>query len=441
VNVHTVYKSGGIASRLVVFIFSIVVFSACSEPRLGTDIQPGSDASLLLRETGLKLELVTEREDSVRTDELSANLLGSYNDPELGKMNASVYCQLRPAVSNIDFGNNPIADSIVLVLPYRGYYGDVTKLKGLQQFTAYRVLEPMYKDSIYFSSDTLLRDLSPLGQTSFIAPALIDSVTVGGFKEEPQLRISLNSALGAEFLSNQAALANAESFVAFFNGLYITANTRNNAPGEGAILDFNLVGGARLDLYYRNDGNDSLKTSFVVNENSARFTRFNPIYSPEVIAALNNPEAGNTLGYVQTMAGLRLKMRITNLDTWKDNRNILVHKAQLRMKIKSGSNSFYAANPLLNCVLKDAQGNLILSPDLLVNSATYSGGDFNESSGTYSLNLARYLQSKLNGLISDDYFYIQPTATGISSYRALINGIENSEGPLTFEVLYQVIPD
>jgi hypothetical protein len=441
VNIHHVHKSGGFASRFFVFIFLTLFIAACSEPRLGTDIQPGSDESFLLRETGLKLELITEREDSVRTDELSANLLGCYNDPELGKMNASVYCQLRPAVSNIDFGSNPIADSIVLVLPYRGYYGDITKLKGLQQFTAYRLLEPMYKDSIYFSSDTLLRELSPLGQTPFIAPALIDSVTVGGFKEEPQLRILLNSALGAEFLSNQTLLANAESFVAFFNGLYISANTRNNQPKEGAILDFNLVGGARIDLYYRNDSNDSLKTSFVVNENSARFTRFNHTYSPEVLAAINNPIAGNNLGYVQTMAGLRLKMSITNLDTWKNNRSILVHKAQLKLKIKSGSNAFYAANPLLNCVLKDAQGNLILSPDLLVNSATYSGGDFNESSGIYTLNLARYLQSKLNGIITDDYFYIQPTATGISSYRALINGIENSEGPITFEVLYQVVPD
>ena len=92
-----------------VLLFSLLLVS-CEEPELGLETQPGGDSANLLRELNLQIEAATEREDSVKTDELSLNLLGAYNDPVLGKVRASTYMQLRPAVSNIDLGSNPTAD-------------------------------------------------------------------------------------------------------------------------------------------------------------------------------------------------------------------------------------------------------------------------------------------------------------------------------------------
>ncbi len=416
-------------------------FVSCKDPKLGSELLPDGDNTQLMRESSLVLEAVTEREDSVRSDELSLNLLGAFNDPALGEIRSSIYCQLRPAVSNIDFGAGAAADSIVLVFPYKSFYGSVSKLTGLQQFSAFRIREPFWKDSIYYSNDTLLRDLSPLGQTMFIAPALVDSVPVGGFKEVPHLRIPLSMDLAQEFLANQSSLANADVFTAFFNGVYVSADTYLPNGGQGAILDFNLIGGARIDLFYHNDSNDSLKTSFIVNESSARFSRFNHTYSSAVAQALDNSEAGKQQLYLHNMAGLRAKIRIPELMQWKNNRNILVHKALLTVTLDESAQGDYASNPLLNIVLKDAAGTLILTPDLIVGNAAYSGGEFNSSAKTYSFNLARYLQSRLNGLIEDEYFYIQPTGTGISSYRTMLLGSENPSGPFKFELLYQVVPE
>jgi hypothetical protein len=344
-------------------------------------------------------------------------------------------------VSNIDFGAGATADSMVLVFPYKSFYGSISKLNGLQQFSVYRVREPFWKDSVYYSNDTLLRDASPLGQTSFIAPALLDSVSVGGKKEAPHLRIPISIELAQEFLSNQSSLANAEVFTEFFNGVFVSAETYLPAGNQGAILDFNLIGGARIDLFYHNDSNDSLKTSFIVNESSARFSRFNHRYADQVLQALNNTETGKQQIYLHNMAGLRGKVRIPDLMQWKNNRNILVHQARLTVTLDESTQGEYAPNPLLNIVLKDASGTLILTPDLLVGNTTYSGGEYNSSAKTYTFNLARYLQSRLNGLIEDEYFYIQPTGTGISSYRTFLLGNENPLGPINFELLYQVIPE
>ncbi len=424
----------------IVLLISVCLVS-CEEPELGLETQPGGDSANLLRELNLQIEATTEREDSVKTDELSLNLLGAYNDPVLGKIRSAIVMQLRPAVSNINLGTNPQADSIVLVLPFRGFYGDVSKVNGLQKFRAFRIREMMYRDSTYFSSDTLQRDLTPLGTSNYFTPSLIDSVLVGGTKEAPQLRIKLDQALAAEFLSNPSELVNADVFTAFFNGIYIDADTKLPNDEQGAILDFNLIGGARIDLFYQNDENDSLRTSFIVNESSARYTRFNHVYKPEVLSSLGSIESGKENLYIHNMGGLRTKLRIPDLNLWKAGRNIIVHKAVMTFTVNTQTLGKYTPNPQLNIVLKDEDGSLILSPDLSVNSTSYSGGVFNNTTKDYSFNIARLVQAQLNGIITDENFYIQPSGTGISSFRTILNGTESLNGAVKFEVLYQILPN
>jgi hypothetical protein len=433
-------------SRWAQSAFSIVLLisvslASCEEPELGLETQPGGDSANLLRELNLQIEATTEREDSVKTDELSLNLLGAYNDPVLGKIRSAIVMQLRPAVSNINLGTNPQADSIVLVVHYRSFYGDVSKVNGLQKFRAFRIREMIYRDSSYYSSDTLQRDLTPLGTSNYITPSLLDSVLVGGIKEAPHLRIKLDQALAAEFINNPSELVNADVFTAFFNGIYIDADTKLPNDEQGAILDFNLIGGARIDLFYQNDENDSLRTSFIVNESSARYTRFNHVYKPEVLSSLGSIESGKQNLYIHNMGGLRTKLRIPDLDLWKAGRNIIVHKAVMTFTVNTQTLGKYAPNPQLNIVLKDEDGNLILSPDLSVNSTSYSGGVYSNTTKDYTFNIARLVQAQLNDIITNENFYIQPSGTGISSFRTILNGTESLNGAVKFEVLYQILPN
>jgi hypothetical protein len=83
-----------------------------------------------------------------------------------------------------------------------------------------------------------------------------------------------------------------------------------------------------MDLFYKNNENDSLSVSFVVNESCARFTQFNHAYSQEVIDVIDNPALAAERIYCQNMSGLRPRVDFPDLKTWQNGRRILINKAR-----------------------------------------------------------------------------------------------------------------
>jgi hypothetical protein len=420
-------------------LFSLICigFSACKQPDLGLELQNPADNVTLLRYDSLNIRSTMEVDDSVKTDELSLNLLGSYNDPLLGLMRAGFYAQLRPSVSNINLGVNPKIDSVILVLPYRSAYGDLTKLNGLQKFSVYQLEGSMDLASSYYSTDTIQRKYL-IGERELV-PQLTDSVTVSGRKEIPQMRIKLlegPNGVGEQLINNPSALLSADAFVQFFKGIYVESSLSDNIPGNGAILDFSLQNGARMDVYYQNDANDSLRTTFVVNENSARFTRFNHTYLPEILAMLDNGANTQASFFVQNMSGFRGRIEFPTLLAWKGDRNILLNKAQLIIPVDPEFIGKYPPNILLNMVSKNSVGTLIKTPDLAVGS-TYSLGEYVAGKHMYRFNITLYLQKLLKGNSVDYGLFIQPTGTGVSANRVRLNGFQHPVNPMKIELLYE----
>ena len=59
-------------------------------------------------------------------------------------------------------------------------------------------------------------------------------------------------------------------FLEYFKGIYITADSMN-APGDGAILYFNLLNSrSKVTIYY----NDTLTYNLVFNQNTGRIGNF-----------------------------------------------------------------------------------------------------------------------------------------------------------------------
>jgi hypothetical protein len=433
--------------RYTVFHWSVLFLSiqlallqSCKQPDLGLEVQDPGDVINLLRTDSLSIQSTLEREDSVKSDELVYNLLGSYNDPSLGLINASVVSQFRPSVSNVILGEGFQADSLVLVLPLRSAYGDITKFNGLQTFKAYRLEESINLSDVYYSNKVVSVSSTPIGSIGPILPLLSDSVIVTGKKEGPQIRIPLDIAIANEIAANPSSLVGADAFLSLFKGVKITSELPFNQKGKGAILDLNLLSGARIDLFYKNLAQgDSLRISFVVNENAARFTQFNHQYSQQVDDLLNNPGLGQEYSFVQTMAGLRTKILFPNLLSWKAQRNILVNKARLFVPIDTSSIGIYPVNPQLNIITKSEDGTLTIIPDLLV-SEDYAGSAFNSATKEYVFNITRYIQSILDGKAIERGLYIQAKGTGVSSFRVKINGGSNPTKPIRLELLYQILP-
>lgn len=418
---------------------SAFVFS-CKEPTLGLEVQDPADVVNLLRTDSFTVVTKLERQDSVRSDELSANLIGTYVDPLLGKMSASVYTQVVPTVSNINLGAGFIPDSMVFVLPYRGFYGDISKLNGLQKFSVYRVTENMSLDNVYYSNNTLQVEAQPLGETEFIAPLIADSVLVTGRRDVPQMRIPIDISLAADFAANSSSLLSIEAFTDFFKGVYITSESISETPGTGAILDFILSSGSRLDLYYKNDEADSLRVSFVVNDNAARFNAFNHEYSPELLDIISDTTLSAKRTYAQTMAGLRTRIDLPDLKTWQNGRRILVNEAKLIVPVISEDFGIYAPNTLLDLITKDSEGNLVQTPDLVV-GGTYPGGIYDAENREYVFNIVRYIQGQLNDILDNNGLFIQPNGTAVSAFRVPLHGGSSDSRPVRLEILYQILPN
>lgn len=423
----------------LLFLFLLTQFTSCKEPDLGLEVQDPADVVNLLRTDSLVIGTSLERQDSVRTDELSANLLGAYNDPLLGMMRASFCTQLVPTTSDISLGDGFIADSIVLVIPYRGFYGDITKAKGLQKFSVYRVLDDLSLADVYYSNKQVNLSTQTIGETGFIVPLLTDSIPVTGKKQAPQLRIRLDNSIAAEFVSNPDALLGIDAFRALFKGVCVKAETYPSS-GSGAILDLALTGGARMDLFYKNAQNDSLLISFVVNENCARFTQFNHSYSQHVTDLIATPALAAERTYTQTMAGLRTRIDFPNLKTWQNGRRILINEAKLHVPVAFNDLGIYIPNPQLDLVTKNSSGDLIQTPDLLV-GGNYPGGVYDATNKEYVFNIARYIQGRLNDLIEDRGLFIQSNGTAVSAYRVPLNGGGSADRPIKLELVYQLLPN
>ncbi|HPT04584.1 MAG TPA: DUF4270 family protein, partial [Bacteroidales bacterium] len=139
------------SSRLlisVIVLFSSLFFSCQKEPdKLGLGITPVGDRLNLRYCDTSTVIAYSVYDDSVRTDQVSPTLLGSIYDPVFGKTVASIYTQLSLSEYDYDFGTQPILDSLVLQLQYKGYYGDTTTPMTVK---IYEMADTLSLDSVYY---------------------------------------------------------------------------------------------------------------------------------------------------------------------------------------------------------------------------------------------------------------------------------------------------
>ena len=127
----------------------IISFSSCTdEDEVGLTILPTADPLNTVFNDTATVNTRLMLEDSLRSDELTIQLLGSDVSTDFGLSTASVYSQVN-LEGTPSFGFQPVADSLVLILSYSGYYGDTT---GIQTVNVYQLDEDMYIDSSYYSN-------------------------------------------------------------------------------------------------------------------------------------------------------------------------------------------------------------------------------------------------------------------------------------------------
>jgi len=403
-------------------------FVSCTkESNLGLDVQPENDLIQLGVQDTTMIISVTEREDSVRTDEAPLSLFGTMNDPVFGKSSAGIFAQfLIPGDDQgISFGNmgDLVLDSTVLTLAYRNdFYGDTT----MQTATVYQVTESMHKDSVYFSNREMAYFPTPLASVTFAARPRT-KINVDGGERAPHLRIRLDPNFGQLLFSQSGTsnLQNNTNWLNFMKGLYIKPGN----SGDG-IVQFSMTDSlTRLTFYYRNvnatPDPDTLVYSFpVTSGKAAYFGHFTHDYTGTPVASALNTSNSQQV-YVQGMAGTRVKLTTPHIRKWSELGPIAINKAELVIKADANYiDNLHAANARLYLVSLDSAGNASILLDMLDNISAYDG-NFNSGTNEYRINLPRHVQRLVDGTKPNYGMYLKELDPAQSARRVVLNSSGN----------------
>jgi hypothetical protein len=383
--------------RFLFAIFSgLLIFSGCNKKPESIGLDLVDQNKLPVFDTLFSVSAYSTEEDSVITDETSVNLLGSQYTENFGLTVASIYTHLRLSGLSPRFGDSPQFDSAFLILVYSGYYGNISTPQTIR---IYEVDTNFYHDSTYYSSRIFSHKETELAVLTFI-PNPIDSVQINdSTKVSAQIRIPLNEEFANKILlADTLDLVSNEKFLEYFKGIYITVDSVN-APGDGAILYFNLLNSrSKVTIYY----NDTLTYNLVFNQNTGRIGNFYHNYAKSQNQNFRDQVLNNvtTIGtqnlYLQGLAGIKTIIKIPSLSDWVNTKNYAINDAKLIIPVYESLDSLLKpADKLLLFKLNEA-GDVVFTDDQLEGDK-YFGGSFNDNTNNYEFRLSFYIQDLLNG--------------------------------------------
>ena len=420
------------ALLLLGFLLILAMFSCKKDPyEIGFDLLPPSDTLHVITTDTCTVEAFSVRQDSVRTDKTGSLIMGSMMDPIFGKTTAGFYSQVNLSSEAVDFGVNPVLDSLVLMLFYNGYYGDTLTRQNVK---VYEISQDFVYDSVHFSNQRLATYPTVLADQDFI-PNITDSVLVSKEKAAPHLRINLSKQtnyLGNKILNAPtSALASNSAFIKFIKGLYVTASPVSD---KGAIFNFSIASGFSKMVVYFHNGNDpqddSLNFEMPLNQNCARFIQVDHNGYLDATQDLkrqilnhDSAQGANSL-FLQGMGGVKIKLKFPYIKNLGKGKVIAINDAILQLK-NMESDTTLSPPPTLTIVRQDSVGRIGYLVDDNEGSA-YFGGTYDETNRSYFFRLSQHMQKVVQDAYSNHFdLYIMvntPVQSFVTPNRIMING-------------------
>ena len=265
------------------------------------------------------------------------HVIGVLNDPIFGTTRATTFLELKPTIYPYTFAIDPInrvADSAVLILNFRGLYGDTTMTAPQQNWEVVELSEELKGDSSYKTSvNPLVGDVISEA-TNINVRTLKDSVKNRFEKSVNQVRIKLKFSFAKRLIEDYGptnAYLKDSAFRANFKGFAVrpTSNSNGNTLVRVNLLDPDT----KLGLYFHKD------SSGVKSDTSVNFFRFS-IFTGETSSSANRivrnyigSELGNAYNtpnspkvYVLTSPGTYVNVTIPGLNNLS---NRIIHRAEL----------------------------------------------------------------------------------------------------------------
>jgi hypothetical protein len=363
------------------------LFSACKKNwnELGSQLIATENITVLSFDS-LKIKASIHKEDSLSSLNTSSYFLGSFTDADFGSTDASIYTEFRMPSSDVVFGENAQADSIVLSFQIEGFYGDTSSALNIS-------VKEMLEEITSSTTDSSGQDSSIVIYTD--QDFLIDNATIGSLSYTAAssgatlVNINLTNEFAQSFLDAETLnFEDNTAFQSFFKGLYISCD---QFTSQGMLLELDLLDvSSKLTLYYQNSESDSLSYDFQINSNADKMTRWSHDYSTTNIPNLIGEEDLEQ-AYVQGSVGYRTYLTLPSLESLKDS-NYVIHKAELTIPYFYNENdSVFSIPSKLGLAAVNSQGGLeILSEDQNIQGSSYFDGNSNILDQTYTFNIARY---------------------------------------------------
>lgn len=413
-----------IVKKFSIFIFIVFLLSACTRigsTEMGLGLLPSMDA---FNTKDTVIEVVTEtvdRPDTLRIFGQDDQIVGNIsNDPVFGSTTANMYFQFSPSFfpySTRGARDSVVVDSAVLILSYRGAYGDTSAplTLNLRRLSA---ATPLSRDSIVASNYPELYNYQTdaiLANPYVLDFARVRDSVINRFESSKnQIRIKLSSSFANLFLKgfDSTVYKNDSSFRQAFPGFVLTANA-----GSNVLVRINLLAtDTRLGLYYSTNSTSEVGKRdtvvdyfrFNLNENSfANFIKRNRAGS-EVASHFGIPN--DSLIYVQTSPGTMVKIKVPAL---KNFANKIIHRAELIAEQVPNANAaldvvFTAPNYLFLGANDSAKNQLRNVPNDF--QGTFNSSQFAQFGGyrinksvqgfnsvaTYNFDVSRYVQGVIS---------------------------------------------
>lgn len=444
-----------IASRSFVLMICILFlsFSACkkSPDTIGNNLLSENNYFDLFHCDTVEI-LCHSYIDTIGTKNVTYALLGSMNDPVYGLTQAGFYTQFHPSTAGQSFGDNPIVDSLVLQLCLSGYYGDTTVM---QTARVYKLTDSLSTFENYYNYSEIDHDnidqanacqFYPRPKTRF---HLIGTDTV----QYPIIRIPLNQELGNYLITLDSSLySEPDKFKEQFKGLFVTCDAVSQ---NGAISSINLTNNSftLLQLYYHNAATPEKRMyyNFYVSSSDTYFNHFDHDYTqgnPQFVDQVLNSDTllGLESLYLQTMGGVRARLRFPNLIHWADSlkdSHIVVNEAKLVLPASplSSDSTYYKVPSSFVLVGFKEDGSTYLLPDYH-EGTNYYGGTYSHKSNAVIFRISEYVQDLILNK-NKDYTYGLSLGINGAAYNAqryVINGPEApDDNKLRLEITYSIV--
>ena len=428
------------------FVF-IFLFTSCTKPpgNIGSEIQPEQSQLEVYYFATNEVSAYSLPEDSIRTDEIGVNILGSIMDPVFGSSVAGIYSQFLLSATAPDFGVNPVLDSLVLQLLYSGAtYGDTLTPLTVH---VYELLDGLDYLEDYYSNTVIPVASTDYGNFQFV-PGPNDTVVIQGDTLPPVLRINLSNTsteLGDKLLNaDTSVLKDNDAFIEFFKGLYFVTEPVNEG---GSLNYFNLVSNySDMVMYYHNDSVDSLRFHFTISQFTPRFNKYEHNFTnaesefkAQVIG--RDTSLGLQKFYVQGIAGVRSVIRLPDLRKTNELDVVAINEAKL---VFSGfeEDPFDGAPAKLGLVEINEDGSYVPLVDEL-EGENFFDGSYNSSTNSYTFRITRHIQS----LISDttkpnNALYLRVKGQSTKPQRFIFNGnqvVSDTTSAFRLEILYTLL--